>query len=774
MKERTYNNLYHAILTVCCCFLAASFFYAQINLTISYPVMLGIASCICLMFIILNFFNHRVFYISIPALCTAVIIRYSGIKNIIPYFKRFWKWLSVLGDTQDEYACGFTIISAVIICNAACLLTRLMLHSYRLQLVLALALFAAYVVMLVTGIYLFKRSIIFAFLYFLIVLTEYVHMHRTENTFDSARQKVVNLFPAIMAVFLILVAIPVKKEPINLNIVGTIKNFLIQLDFMPGDGPTTYDMSFTGYSSSGILKDSIIRRDTPVMTINIEDSTLTNIYLIGNVYDTFNGKEWLITTDEPADYNLDYFETVYALARFNPVNYSDILQSSSLDITFNNFISSSVFYPLKTKYLNISGYTTFSINGNLRFAQPQGDTTNYQLTYYQINLDNPYTYKFISSEMGYEYTAGKQLSDDILSTINERFINGNTDITDLESRLYNHNRYVHETYTRLPKLSKPVIEYIEAVTSGYDNDIDKLKALEYTLNQYTYTTTPSITPSDDDFLEKFLLESKEGYCTYYATAFTLMARYLGYPARYVQGFSVPAISDESITVVSRNAHAWSEVYFDGVGWIPFEPTPSYSEARYTPWALSGESSSVSANPQASEAETQPQANSGDHYNIDTDEIDLPDTFTPEGFARYRNLITAVSILLIIIMMPVIIYIILRSLLKSANKKYLAMSSRQKVIYNMEKILLILSKYGFTMEDNETLSEFLTRITPEHRAHAPFMEEAVPLFEEIRYGNSAVSEETAETYRLWKEKLLEAIEKDMKRIPYLILYFKANT
>ena len=773
MNDMTYNKLYHAILTFCCCLFTASFSYAQMNLVIRYTDMFCIALFFCVIFIILNIINHEIFYISVPAGCAAVAIHFSGVKNILPYCRRFFNWLISFGNTDDEYAFGFSIIFAVIICAAACFTARLLVYSYRLQLILALALFVAYIAMLLSNIYFFKRSIIFAFLYFLIVLTEYVHMHRTDNTFKSAKQKVVNLFPSILLIFLMLLAIPIKKEPINLNIVGTIRNFINQLDFLPGNGPTTYDMSFTGYSDNGMLKDSIIQRNKTVMTINVEDSTLTNIYLIGNVFDTFNGKEWTITTNEPSDYDLDYFETVYALARFNPGNYSDIIQSSSLDITFNNFISSSVFYPLKTKHLNLLNYTVFSTNGNLRFAQPNGDSTNYQLTYYQINLDNPYTYEFINSEAGYQYTANSNLSKDMYIALNERFANGSYNLLNLETELYNHSQYVHETYSQLPPLSKPITEYIEAITSGYDNDIDKLKAIEYTLNQYTYTTKPSITPSDDDFMEKFLLDSKEGYCTYYATAFTLMARYLGYPARYVQGFCIPAISDDSIKVSSKNAHAWSEVYFDGIGWIPFEPTPSYPGTRYTPWNVSGNSGDNLSGSQKPEEETQPQANSGDHYNINADDISPLPSHNTSWSARYKIQIAIASLLIILIMLPAITYIVLHFILKSARRKYAAMDNRQKVIYSMEKILLILSKFSFSMKDNETLSEFLNRITPEYMTHAPFLIEAIPRFEEIRYGNTEVSKKDAEIYNQWKEQLLESFKPEIKKISYWILYFKAN-
>lgn len=392
--------------------------------------------------------------------------------------------------------------------------------------------------------------------------------------------------------------------------------------------------------------------------------------------------------------------------------------------------------------------------------------------------------------MGYQYTINGEVPTEAASTIFKKYKNGTIDLADLETKLYYHSEAVNETYTSIPELSEPIIEYIEAITSGYDNDIDKLKAIEYTLSQYTYTTKPSITPSDKDFLERFLLESKEGYCTYYATAFTLMARYLGYPTRYVQGFCVPAISNSSIEVSSKNAHAWCEVYFEGVGWIPFEPTPSYSESRYTPWAVSSGNSRPNTGNQnnqnqsttqeetteapeemTTQEESLPAANSGEHYNIDTNEIAPLPTYTPEVEPKYKDIIITVLIILGIIMIPVVFFITLHLLIKKAAKKYNSLDNRQKVIHNMSKILLLLKKHGITLNANETLSEFYSRIKDESAEYAPFLNEAVPLFEEIRYGDSDINDTTARLFESWQNRLLSSCKSKLGRISYRILWYK---
>ncbi len=794
MNKKVYNNLYNAIITLVICLLGASYGYGQIKLNISYINQLTIAFIICTIFIVLKILGYKLLYILIPISSVIVVLSFSGIKTFPEYAEQFYRWFMAYGRIDSAYNLSFSIIFAILLCVIMCTFAQLLSHFYKLQILTGALLFIGYIGLLINDLFMFKRSIIFVFIYFIIILIEFAYMHKNDKSFENAKKKVVNTFPSIAIIFLVLLAVPVKKEPINLNIIGSLQNVFDTFTDLTGLGSTKFNMAFSGYSEDAFLKGNIIKRDKTVMTIDVAGSTLTNIYLIGDIYDTFDGREWTVSTSMESDYNLDYYETIYALSRYNPKDYSDIIHSSTLDITFENFHTDTFFYPLKTRYINNGDYILNTSESNIKFEKTQNDGTNYNLTYYQINLDNPYTYDFIASQMGYHYTVDGELSDDTEAIIAKKYKNNTLDFNDLETLLFFHSRNVYEAYTDIPELSKPIIEYIEAITSGYDNDIDKLKAIEYTLSQYTYTTKPSITPSDHDFLERFLLESKEGYCTYYATAFTLMARYLGYPARYVQGFCVPAISNNSIEVSSKNAHAWCEVYFEGVGWIPFEPTPSYSKSRYTPWAITPESSgenngnsdtdnenhentdsetAESAEEDTTNAESMPAANSGEHYNIDTDEIAPLPTYTPKTNSKYRDLIITVVIIISILMIPVIFFIALKYLIKRATKKYNTLDNRQKVIHNMNNILYLLKKHDISLNDAETLSEFYTRVKDDSVEYAPFLSKAVPLFEEIRYGNKDVDNDTVNLYEVWQNQLLESCESKLGKIAYIILCYRIN-
>lgn len=103
-----------------------------------------------------------------------------------------------------------------------------------------------------------------------------------------------------------------------------------------------------------------------------------------------------------------------------------------------------------------------------------------------------------------------------------------------------------------------------------------------------YTLTPDLSRVDSslDGVENFLFNTKEGYCVQFASAVALLLREYGIPTRYVEGYIgtdlEPAEDGNGYEGYVRDyhAHAWVEVYFDGIGWIPYETTPLYYDAMY--------------------------------------------------------------------------------------------------------------------------------------------------------------------------------------------------
>lgn len=85
---------------------------------------------------------------------------------------------------------------------------------------------------------------------------------------------------------------------------------------------------------------------------------------------------------------------------------------------------------------------------------------------------------------------------------------------------------------------------------------------------------------DQDFVDQFLFETKKGYCDHFSSSMVVLLRAAGVPARYVKGFSTGDVKHSTdglleVTVRNKNAHSWAEVYFEGYGWVAFEPTPGF-------------------------------------------------------------------------------------------------------------------------------------------------------------------------------------------------------
>ncbi|MBQ4452706.1 MAG: transglutaminase domain-containing protein [Clostridia bacterium] len=126
------------------------------------------------------------------------------------------------------------------------------------------------------------------------------------------------------------------------------------------------------------------------------------------------------------------------------------------------------------------------------------------------------------------------------------------------------------------RLFRLVYEITDGITEPYDA---ACAIRDYLRSAGTYTLTPPYPPLDMDFVSYFVLENPRGYCVYFASAMTLMARIAGLPARYVEGYLAEPGPDGTCVVTGANAHAWSEVYFPGFGWVTFEATASNDDGN---------------------------------------------------------------------------------------------------------------------------------------------------------------------------------------------------
>jgi transglutaminase-like putative cysteine protease len=128
-------------------------------------------------------------------------------------------------------------------------------------------------------------------------------------------------------------------------------------------------------------------------------------------------------------------------------------------------------------------------------------------------------------------------------------------------------------YELPPSLPDEVRALAQTVAGQEATPFDKAVALQnYFRNNFKYSTALQRGHSNDAMLN--FLNIKRGYCEQFAGTFAAMARSLNLPTRVMVGFTPGQLrSDGLYHVAGRYAHAWPEVWFDGYGWVGFEPTP---------------------------------------------------------------------------------------------------------------------------------------------------------------------------------------------------------
>ena len=154
-------------------------------------------------------------------------------------------------------------------------------------------------------------------------------------------------------------------------------------------------------------------------------------------------------------------------------------------------------------------------------------------------------------------------------------------------------------YTELPEeLPERIPELAQEIVAGQPTPYDQARALEAFLRQYPYSLEVPPPPRGRDPVDYFLFDLQAGYCDYYATAMAVLARSLGLPARLATGYLAQPPAENGVqTIYQINAHAWTEIYFAGYGWVEFEPTATFPTVANAP-AVDTEAEEEPATPEA--------------------------------------------------------------------------------------------------------------------------------------------------------------------------------
>ncbi|MBC1728284.1 transglutaminase domain-containing protein [Listeria seeligeri] len=282
-------------------------------------------------------------------------------------------------------------------------------------------------------------------------------------------------------------------------------------------------------------------------------------------------------------------------------------------------------------------------------------------------------------------------------------------------------------YTQTPsELPKRVATLANKITKDADSIYDKTKAIESYLSasgEFTYSTDDAKeTPNGADYVDQFLFETKIGYCDNFSTSMVIMLRTLGIPTRWAKGYTPgegekDAKGDKATyTITNNNAHSWPEVFFPGTGWVPFEPTATFSnpenfqepttETANKP-DTPNESSSEASKPDTTEKT--PEQTDGSSSTGETKQAEQAKTDKVNNTLKIPSwiwwipvgLIVAIAAAAFIFRRRIRSYLLLQTLKKNPifSKTYL-------------KLLKSLASYGYIRQSSETLRQFAVRVDTE--------------------------------------------------------------
>jgi transglutaminase-like putative cysteine protease len=201
---------------------------------------------------------------------------------------------------------------------------------------------------------------------------------------------------------------------------------------------------------------------------------------------------------------------------------------------------------------------------------------------------------------------------------------------------------------------------VATLTKGQRTDYDKVRAIYdyFSLdNGFSYNVQTQTGTSGSDIAA--FLKNKVGFCQQYAAAMAWMVRAAKIPARVAFGFTRGTKQGDTYVITNRNAHAWTEVYLDGFGWIPFDATPASSVAGSTrsDWAPDTDAPTPSVSSSTSAAIPGPDSSAAVAGQDRADRGANPgDTAGSGGVAAGQNswfgLLSAVIAVLVIVLLLV--------------------------------------------------------------------------------------------------------------------------
>ncbi|MBQ6575911.1 MAG: transglutaminase domain-containing protein [Lachnospiraceae bacterium] len=583
--------------------------------------------------------------------------------------------------TQDVLVWAAKILLVCVICL---LVQKAVSYDIKIRSAYTLICLAALITFMIT-----KHDVApFAFscIFFVIIanVTEMIQAGWKKEGDTDRKRHLVFMLPFLAALFIPVMIADIPQKPYDWRFVR-----IIITDIRDGIESAVQTLApwkswdngdCMGFSEQANIGGSLTGYPYKAITVSTGGEDDRRIYLAGKSFDTFSGRAWdKKDTSDTDERSYDLLESVAAVMRRDPENVYDHLQCIRMRVKYEGVRTRYAFIPPKS-----SPETTADLRqkgGDLMLSH--GRTADYFVYHYRINRTSDLVTSIMKEEEPIDrkaFALALQQTSDIIKT--EHTFDGYQD----------YRKMIYDRYLPQTELSERASSYMDEVLSGAGSDYEKLVRIEDMLSGLRYTVTPGDLPetvqSPADFTDHLLFEKKEGYCSYFATAFVILARSCGIPARYVQGYST-LTGSRDYEVLSDRAHAWPEAYLDGVGWVIFEPTPGF----YSPsgWEASKSKDSAFDAPvpyiyeehetgEGNDAKTQAEENRGNNH---------------------AGPVIALSVFAFLLIFAICDRIYRRY-------RYMHLNDMEKILDIGRKSMKILRIADLKIRDGETLSEFAQR------------------------------------------------------------------
>jgi hypothetical protein len=359
-------------------------------------------------------------------------------------------------------------------------------------------------------------------------------------------------------------------------------------------------------------------------------------------------------------------------------------------------------------------------------------------------------------------------------------------------KIKEYRRLIHSVYTNVPQEEIDNIDELlgRMRISAADDSLwgthrmfrhrtNYINALEvtqiinnYLRRNYAYSLDVDNMAGDNTTIGNFLHDTQSGHCAMYASAMVLTMRRLGFPARYITGIvtvpgaGIPSDYGYEQTMSERDFHAWVEVYIDGIGWLPFDPTGGAHgldggnvpqeevEQEHTAeetTAIEPDETQPPAEETTAPAQTTAPETTGDSSSHETEPNQDDET---NGINLALIAIIGLGILIPSVLACWIVSVFKR--LKKAEAVKLARfknsggdkNTRNKAAREMYRFMLrLLEAERFTALTGETPLLFAKRIDEDFELDSVSLKTIMPVFEKLEFNDLELTELTQDEYDL---------------------------